>query len=124
MNPGECLTLTGKTGLDGSGNHRIRHNLINYTKSLEENPHLDPECEKNYLLMCFCPLQLSSIKGGAKKIIWKNNVPNSISYTRPLSLIRTSENRDVIEKEFSELFQEIMKNNKQVNNIHHYFYSI
>ncbi|CAL4216742.1 unnamed protein product, partial [Meganyctiphanes norvegica] len=47
VNPGECLTLTGKTGLDGSGNHRIRHNLINYTKSLEENPHLDPECEQN-----------------------------------------------------------------------------
>ena len=114
VKPNEKLTLAGKIGLDGSGNHRVRHQLVDYSKSLEENPHLDPENHKNYLLMCFCPLQLSSMENdGTLQVIWKNNEPNSIAYTRPLTLIRTSENRDVIEKEFSELFSEIMTHKMQ-----------
>ncbi|CAL4131834.1 unnamed protein product, partial [Meganyctiphanes norvegica] len=114
VTPSENITLTGKTGIDGSGGHKARHQLVDYTKSLQENPHLDPESYKNYLLMCFCPLQLSTIKkDGTKAVIWENNMPNSISYTRPLSLIRASESRDVIEKEYGGIFSEIMTNTKQ-----------
>ena len=112
---GEVLSLTAKTGLDGSGSHRARHQMVNISRSLEENPHLDPESYKNYLLTCVCPLTLSSIKDDGKvTVIWKNTSPNSIAYTRPLSLIRVSESREVIESEFADILTEIMDTKMQV----------
>lgn len=114
INQGEVLALTSKTGLDGSGSHRARHQMVNIPKSLDENPHLDPEHYKNFLLTCFCPLTLSVIKGQSEKVIWENPSPNSIFYTRPISLIRASESREIIEKEFNNLFKEIMDTKTQV----------
>lgn len=113
--PNEELHLEAKSGIDGSGNHRARHQMVDSSKSLEENPHLDPNIYKNYLLTCICPLTLSSRKeDGTMTLIWKNSSPNSISFTRPISLIRTCETRTVIEKEFSGLFEEIMNSKTQV----------
>ena len=117
----EELLLTGKSGMDGSGGggHKARHQLVDAAKSLEENPHLNPDTYKNYLLTCFCPLELSSVNAdGSNTVIWKNESPNSITYTRPLSLIRASECRDVIESEFSGLFEEIMSSKEQVSAFH------
>ncbi|CAL4224806.1 unnamed protein product, partial [Meganyctiphanes norvegica] len=68
---GDILELDAKTGIDGSGSHRARHQKVDSAKSLEENPHLNPEIHKNYLLTCFCPLSLYSVKGGLKTEIWK-----------------------------------------------------
>ena len=107
---GERLTLVSKAGMDGSGSHRARHQRVDKAKSLEENPHLDPDAYKNYLLTCLCPLELKSAKeDGTETVIWKNSSPNGMSYTRPLSLIRAAESREVIEDEFSGLLQEIDK---------------
>ena len=112
----EVLTLVSKTGIDGSGSHRIRHQMADNSKSLEENPHLDPNIYKNYLLTCFTPLTHSYKKvGKPDTVIWNNNNPNSISYTRPISLIRTIESREVIESEFSGLFSKLMNTKTQVN---------
>ena len=84
-------------------------------KSLIENPHLDPDKYKNYLLTCWCPLELKSRKDdGTESIIWVNDSPNSISYTRPLSLMRASKSRDVIEAEFSGLFKDMMETKDKV----------
>ena len=113
MAPGEVLDLVSKTGLDGSGSHSIRHQMVDTAKSLDENPHLDPSTYKNYLLACFTPLTLSSKKTG--KIIWSNNTPNGIFYTRPIALIRASESRELIESEFSELLSNIMKTKTRVS---------
>ncbi|CAL4249225.1 unnamed protein product [Meganyctiphanes norvegica] len=68
---GDILELDAKTGIDGSRSHRARHQKVDSAKSLEENPHLNPEIHKNYLLTCFCPLLLYSVKGGLKTEIWK-----------------------------------------------------
>ena len=96
--------------MDGSGSHRARHQRVDRAKSLEENPHLDPESYKNYLLTCFCPLTLTVVKDNGLEVeIWVNPSPNSMSYTRPLSLIRAAESREVIEKEFSDTLSEISK---------------
>ena len=107
---GETFKLHAKAGMDGSGAHRARHQRINSEKSLEENPHLDPEAYKNYLLTCFCPLSLKTMNSNGVEVeIWVNSSPNSMSYTRPISLIRAAESRDVIEKEFSTKLQEMSK---------------
>ena len=109
------LYLEAKTGIDGSGSHKARHQLVDIDKSLDENPHLDPTIYKNFLLCCVCPLSLSLVSPGKseKVLIWKNPVPNSINCNRPLCLIRTNETRPVIEKEFDLLFQSIMDKSLQ-----------
>ena len=105
------LQLKSKSGIDGSGNHKARYQLVDIQKSREENPHLDPYEHKNFILTCFCPLQLSVAKpDGTTHIILCNKSPNSISFTRPISLIRASESRQVIETEFSRLFSTMMDN--------------
>lgn len=87
---------------------------------MAENPHLDPDLYKNYLLTCFCPLELAfEREDGTDGVIWKNPHPNSLAYTRPLSLIRTHEERDVIEAEFSDLFSEIRLDTEQVISMLH-----
>ena len=118
---GEILELEAKTGIDGSGSHKIRHQLVDSSKSLEENPYLDPEVFKNYILACCSPLALYSLKGGVKTEIWKNPTPNSIAYTRPLSLVRAEESREVLENEFAGLFDNIMNIKSQVMFVLCYF---
>lgn len=107
------LHLEAKTGIDGSGSHRARHQLVNIEKSLDENPHLDPTLYKNFLLCCVCPLSLPLVNPSDKVLIWKIPCPNSISYTRPLCLVRTNETRYVIEREFDSLFKNIMDTHSQ-----------
>lgn len=104
------LELTAKTGIDGSGCHKARHQVINTDLSLDENPHLDPSVYSNYLLCCVAPLFLHLKTDSERLLLWKNPMPNSISYTRPLSLVRAAESRDVIEKEFESLFSSINNN--------------
>lgn len=104
-----------KSGMDGSGSHRARHQKVDISKSLEENPHLDPELYKNYLLTTLCPLKLSSTnQAGVKTLVWENKSPNSLTMARPLSLIRAAESREVIESEFNDLFAGITDKKSQV----------
>ena len=53
------IELTAKTGLDGSGCHRARHQRVNYELSMDENPHIDPKMYTNYLLCSMSPLALN-----------------------------------------------------------------
>ena len=110
------LVLSAKTDIDGSGSHAARHQMVDQVRSRAENPHLDPEIFKNYLLTCFCPLTLSKVyKDGARVVLWENKQPNSLQFTRPISLIRAQEEREVIAEEFSPLFNEIRANVGQVS---------
>ena len=115
IEPNDSLYLEAKTGIDGSGCHRARHQLVDLDKSADENPHLNPNAYKNFLLCCVCPLSFTLVKPGKseKVILWKNPAPNSINFTRPLCLIRTTETRDVIQQEFDSLFKSIMHQSEQ-----------
>ena len=100
---GDVLELVAKTGIDGSGCHKVRHQFVNSVLSFDENPHLDPTVYTNYLLCSMAPLFLFH-HDSEKVLLWKNPSPNSIFYARPLSLVRAKESRDVIEKEYDFLF--------------------
>ena len=58
ISSGSTLVLNAKTGIDGSGSHCNRNQLVNYDLSMEENPHLDPSSANNYILCCVAPLSL------------------------------------------------------------------
>ena len=65
-------------------------------KVSDETPHLDPNAAKNsILLVCWCPISVS--QGDVE--IWRNPVPNSTAYARPVALIRNKEERSVLEGE-------------------------
>ena len=95
--------LTGKFGLDGSGAHKVRHQLIDTNAATNETPHLNQEKLNSFVLTCYCPLQLSC----NETILWTNPVPNSTAYTRPVSLMRAMEDREVISVELDSHFDVI-----------------
>ena len=95
---GDSYTVTGKFGLDTSGGHKIRQQLVNAETVLEETPHLDPTRVSSFLLACYCPLELRSVD----KCIWKNPVPNSTAFARPVSLARANEERGVLLEEMKD----------------------
>ena len=69
--PDASLQLDAKTGIDGSGSHIVRHQIVNLEKYLDENPHLDPNCYKNYLLCCMTPLALNCFDNSGECIpLW------------------------------------------------------
>ena len=98
--PGQKYELTGKFGADASGSHKIRQQVVS-TDASEETPHLDPNKCSSFLLSCYCPLELSC--NGT--IIWSNPLPNSTSYARPVSLIRSNEQRNVLRIELEQSFE-------------------
>ena len=75
------INVTVVDGLDGSGSHRIYNQL-------QDHPDIST---KSFLLFCF---RIVYIKDSAKKIIWKNPVPNSPFAVRPLSLFAVPENEN------------------------------
>lgn len=92
--------LVGKFGVDGSGSHKIRQQLIDTSLAAEETPHLDPTKANSFVLSCYCPLELHY----NDMLLWSNPVPNSNSFARPVSLTRTIEDRDVLAVELESSF--------------------
>ena len=76
------INVTVVDGLDGSGSHRIYNQL-------QDHPDIST---KSFLLFCF---RIVYIKDSAKKIIWKNPVPNSPFAVRPFSSFAVSKNENV-----------------------------
>ena len=102
------LVLSAKTGIDCSGSHAARQQVVDQIRSRAKILHLDSDIVKNYLSTCFCPLTLSKVlKNGLGMVLRENKQPNSLQLTRPISLIRTQEEREVIAETFSPLFNEI-----------------
>ena len=101
----EVFTLTGKFGVDGSGSHKIRHQLINKEKAQDETPHLNPEQQNSILLSCYVPLSLG-IDGVN---IWENPLPNSTIYARPVQITRGKEERSVVREEFVPIYDLIKR---------------
>ena len=100
---GAALDLVGKFGVDGSGSHKIRHQLINAALASSETSHLDLDKTNNFLLSCYCPLELRSSEDNS--LLWSNPVPNSTSFARPVTLTRTTEDRDVLAVELEPSFE-------------------
>lgn len=92
--------MVGKFGVDGSGSHKIRQQLIDTALASEETEHLDPTKCNSFLLSCYVPLELHR----GNTILWTNPVPNSTSYARPVSLTRTAEEREVLAVELESSF--------------------
>ena len=97
--------LTGKFGVDGSGSHKIRHQLINPEKADDETPHLDPEQLNTIILNCYVPLSLTV----GRQTVWENPQPNSTIYARPVSLTRAKEEQSVLRKELVPIFDVIKR---------------
>ena len=97
--------LVGKFGADGSGSHKIRQQVIDTSLLMAETPHLDPTKSNSFLLSCYCPLELRC----NDEVLWTNPVPNSTAYARPVSLTRTTEDRDVLSIELEPSFAVIRK---------------
>ena len=101
-NTGTVLQLIGKFGVDGSGSHKIRHQLIDTALASAETSHLDLEKTNSFLLSCYCPLELRS---EGNTLLWSNPVPNSTSFARPVTLTRAAEDRDVLAVELEPSFE-------------------
>ena len=97
---GGSLQLVGKFGVDGSGSHKIRQQLIDTSLASEETSHLDPKKTNSFLLSCYCPLELRC----NDTLLWSNPVPNSTSFARPVTLTRVAEDRDVLRVELESSF--------------------
>ena len=95
---GSWFDLIGKFGLDGSGEHKIRHQLADSAAGAVETPHLEPK-KINSFLLCYCPLELKK----NYETIWENPVPNSTSFARPVSLSKAKEEREVVAEEISDV---------------------
>ena len=102
--------LVGKFGVDGSGSHKVRQQLIDVELARSETSHLDPTKTSNFLLACYVPLELCC----NNLVVWKNPVPNSTSFARPVSLTRTTEERDILSTELEPVFQSIIRNDLEV----------
>ena len=100
--------LIGKFGVDGSGSHKIRHQMIDLDRATEETPHLDPNHSSAFLLTCYCPLSLTC----NGKTVWENKVPNSNTFARPVTLTQCKEDRAVLEHEIAPLLTVIQKPTK------------
>ena len=92
--------LIGKFGVDGSGSHKIRQQLIDTSLVSQETSHLDPTKSNSFVLSCNCPLKLSC----GDVVLWSNPVPNSTSFARPMSLTRCQEDRTVLAVELEPYF--------------------
>lgn len=97
------LTVFAKFGLHGSGSHKIRH---------QKDPDLDSESDilddeekskVSYLGGFWCPLQVEH----NHDIIWKNPIPNSILYARPVCLLRGKEDRETVTEHFKPIMDQL-----------------
>ena len=109
LDDGDVIKVYSKFGVDGSGNHRIRHQNIDRERSILELPHVDPDDASTYLLSTYCPLRVVKCRNEREIPLWENEHPNSIFLTRPVSLLRAKEGRNVIETEFSEILKEMRR---------------
>ena len=94
----DALKVIGRFGLDTSGGHKLRHQLVDHDLVATETPHLDPNKTSPFLIICYCPYEMKY----NEEVIWKNPVPNSTAFSRPVSLGRAKEERSVLEAEISE----------------------
>ena len=69
----------------------------------QQTPHINPDQSTSYLLATWCPLILKR----DNNIIWKNPLPSSIAYARPIALLRAHEDRVVLEGEFRSTFNNL-----------------
>ena len=58
------------------------------------------------MLACYVPLELYC----NNLVVWKNPVPNSASFARPVSLTKATEEQDIFSTELEQVFQSIIKN--------------
>ena len=55
----KSFRLLGKFGVDGSGSHKLRQELVDAELALTETGHLDLKKANSFLISCYVPLELS-----------------------------------------------------------------
>ena len=107
ISPTGNLKVIAKFGLDGSGSHKIRHQVvggdeIEISNEDESSYHSSEEEEeeeketKSYLGGFWCPLHIYD----CDRLLWTNPFPNSILYARPVCLVREKETRESVAEHF------------------------
>lgn len=86
------LHVLSKFGLDGSGSHKIRHQTADGTSGKMTN----------FIGAFWCPLVIEH----NNQEIWRNPLPNSIVYARPVCLVREKETRDNLLTHFKPILDE------------------
>ena len=92
------LVFMVKAGLDGSGSHKKRHQL-----SGDQLDDTMSGSSENFLGVFMTPMSILCNVGDASVVLWKNPLPNSIFYTRPIQLFKAKETRSFIEQIFPNL---------------------
>ena len=83
----------GKFEVDGSGSHKIRQQLVDSELASLETGHVDHSKTCTFLLSCYVPLEISNENN---KNIWRNAIPNSTTFARPVFLARAAEDRETL----------------------------
>eukprot|EP00112_Aurelia_sp_Birch-Aquarium-sp1_P020181 Seg5140.1 transcript_id=Seg5140.1/GoldUCD/mRNA.D3Y31 product="hypothetical protein" protein_id=Seg5140.1/GoldUCD/D3Y31 len=92
------VEFTLKAGLDGSGSHKKRQQLSG-----------DPDDDSlqgssdNFLGVFMTPMKISASSAHLSVALWENPHPNSISFTRPIMLMKSKESRELVEAIFPAL---------------------
>ena len=92
VSPAVPIDVKAKFGLDGSGSHQVQHQKVAVAVS-------DTDAEKNessYIGSYWCPLEVRT----GDDVVWKNPLPNSIIYTRPICIMSAKETREVVKEHF------------------------
>jgi hypothetical protein len=96
------IHVEGKFGLDGSGNHNYRHQF--------SDPQDADLKGTNYICSFWCPLE---IKDSKNQVIWTNPTPNSITFARPVILVKAKETRESVKEYFKATLSQLPKNETQ-----------
>ena len=89
------LKFSVKAGLDGSGSHHKRHQL-----SGDDVEDTHSGSSVNFLGVFMTPIAVTVVSGDDLTTVWENPSPNSIFYTRPITLLQAKESRSIVEKIF------------------------
>ena len=106
------LKVIAKFGLDGSGSHKVRHQIVEGECNGSEEEDMET---KSYLGGFWCPLHIYR----GDEVLWTNPFPNSILYARPVCLVREKETRESVDdhfKPYMDQLNDLQKGFVQINN--------
>eukprot|EP00112_Aurelia_sp_Birch-Aquarium-sp1_P004598 Seg1522.2 transcript_id=Seg1522.2/GoldUCD/mRNA.D3Y31 product="Major antigen" protein_id=Seg1522.2/GoldUCD/D3Y31 len=96
------LQFDVKAGLDGSGSHKKRQQL-----SGNRDDDSSMSSSDHFLGIFMTPMKIFFEAEDGCHTVWENPTPNSIFYTRPISLVKAKESRQLIAAIFPKLQSDI-----------------
>ena len=93
-----ALRITLKAGLDGSGSHNKRHQLLGDPVDVSLAGSSD-----SFLGVFMTPLTIHLDEKDSSILLWENPSPNSIFFTMPMHLVKVKESRAFVESIFPDI---------------------